>query len=70
MWPIYREDKCIRLVVEGTVEMRAFGRPSRRWKDNIKVHLENKMVYGLDSFGSDGNKLRSFMKTVGNFRFP
>jgi len=53
---MYKEDKCIRLVVEGTVGMTALGRPRHRWKYNIKVHLENKMVYGLDSFGSERDK--------------
>jgi len=56
VWPMYKEDKWIWLIVEGTGGMTALGRPRRGWKYNIKVHLENKMVYGLDSFGSERDK--------------
>jgi hypothetical protein len=70
VWTTYKEDKCIQLVVDGTVGMTTLGRPRRRWKYNIKVHLENKMVYGLDLFGSERDKQQTFVKTVANIRVP
>ena len=53
---MYKEDKFIRFVVESTVGMTALGRPRPSWNHNIKVHLENRMVYGLISFGSERDK--------------
>ena len=51
---------------------RPVGRPRRRWKDNIKMDLEEVRWGGknLIDLAVDKDKRQALVKTVMNFRFP
>jgi hypothetical protein len=51
---------------------RPFGRPRRRWGDNIKVDRDEVECGGMDwiELAHDRNKLRAFVHAVMNFQFP
>jgi len=47
-------------------------RQSDIWEDNIKIDIDEIVEKGVDwiEVAKDGEKLRDFVKTVLNFRFP
>ena len=51
---------------------RPFGRPKRRWEDNIKIDLEELGYEGLGWIGpaQDGDKRRALVNSVMNLRVP
>ena len=60
-------------VLVGKLEgKRPLGRPRRRWKDNIKVDLQEVGCGDMDWIGValDTDKWRAFVNAVMNLRFP
>ena len=49
--------------------MTHFGRPRRRWEDNIKMHLQEVICGGMDWFelAQDGDRWRALANAVMNF---
>jgi hypothetical protein len=64
----YGEESSMSL--EGKSEgKRHLGRPRRRWEDNIKTDIRNRMGwYGLDSSGSGYGPLAGLVKPIMNLR--
>jgi hypothetical protein len=54
---------------EGKISL---GRPRRRWKDNIKVDLQEVGCGNMDwtDLAQDRDRWRALVKTVLNIRFP
>jgi len=51
---------------------RPLGRPSRRWEDNIKMHLQERRCGGMDwtDLAQDRDKWRVLVNAVMSIRFP
>jgi hypothetical protein len=51
---------------------RLLGRPRRRWVDNIKMHLRERVWRGMDwtDLAQDRDQWRSLVNTVMNLRVP
>jgi len=51
---------------------RPFGRPRRRWEDNIKIDLQEVGCGGMDWFelAEDRDRCRTLVNVVMNFRVP
>jgi hypothetical protein len=66
-----RRSAC-RVLVGKPEKKRPVGRPRRRWKDNIKMDLQEVRWGGKDwiDLALDKDKCRALVKTVMNFRFP
>jgi hypothetical protein len=48
-----RDEKCIQILIGKSEGKRPLGRPKRRWEDNIRMDVGNRVGrYGLDSSGS------------------
>ena len=50
----------------------SFGRPRRRWDDNIKMDLQEAGCGGMDwiELSQDSERLRALVKAVMNLRVP
>jgi hypothetical protein len=61
-----------RVLVEKLEGKRPLGRPRRRWKDNIKMDLQEVGGGGGDWMGlaQDRDRWRALVGTVTNFRVP
>ena len=53
-------------------EKRTFGRPRRRWEDNIKMDLQEVGLGGVDwiDLAQDRDRWRALVNAVMNFPFP
>jgi hypothetical protein len=51
---------------------RPFGKPRRRWEDNIKIELQEVGCgkHGLDKLAQDRDMWRTLVNAVMNFRVP
>jgi hypothetical protein len=60
-----------RILVGRSGGRRPFGRPRRRWKDNIKIDLQE-VGWGMDwiDLAHDTDRLRSLVNAVLNLRVP
>jgi hypothetical protein len=66
------EGRGVHRVLVGKPEgKRPFGRPTRRWEDNIKTDLQS-VLWGMDwiDVAQDRDKWRALVSTVMNFRVP
>ena len=54
----------------GKTGKRPLGRPRRRWKDNIKIDLQEEEFGGMDWIGlaQDRDRLRALVNAVMNLR--
>jgi hypothetical protein len=61
-----------RVLVEKPEGKRPFRRPSRRWEDNITMHLHDVGCEGMDwiDLAQDRNRWRALVKTVMNLQVP
>jgi hypothetical protein len=61
-----------RILVERPVGKRPLGRPTRRWEDNIKLHLSEIGIDGANwiQLAQDRVQWRAFVNTVINLRVP
>jgi hypothetical protein len=61
-----------RILVERPEGRRPFGRPRRRWEDNIKIHLQDVGWEGMDWIGmaQDRDRWRALVNAVMNLRVP
>jgi hypothetical protein len=59
-------------LIETPNERRPFGRPRRRWEDNIKMDLQAVGWEGMDwiDLAQDRDKWRVFVNAVMNLQFP
>ena len=67
------EGRGVHKVLLGKPEgKRLLGRPRRRWRDNIKMDLEEVGRVGGDwmEFAQDRDRWRTLVSTVMNFRVP
>jgi hypothetical protein len=67
------EDRGVHRVLVGKPEgKRTFGRPRRRWEDNIKMDLQEFGGGRGDwmEFAQDRDRWRALVSTVRNFRVP
>ena len=67
------EDRVVHRVLVGKPEgKRPLGRPRRRWKDNIKMNLQEVGYGGTDwvDLAQDRDRWRAFVNAVMNLRFP
>ena len=67
------EDRAVQRVLVGTPEgKRPFGRPRRRWKDNIKMDLQEVGGGRGDwmELAQDRDRLWALVGTVRDFRVP
>jgi hypothetical protein len=63
--------KAYRILFGKPEGKRPFGRPRRRWEDNIRLDLREIGWQSVDlNQGQDRDKWRSFVSTVMNFRVP
>jgi hypothetical protein len=60
-----------RALVGKTEKKRSLGRPRCRWKDNIKMHLQE-VEWGMDwvDLAWDTDRWRELVNVVINFRVP
>jgi hypothetical protein len=66
-------DECVyRLLVGKSEGKRPLGRPRCRWVDNIKMHLLETGLGGVDWIGlpQDRDKWRALVNAVMNLRVP
>ena len=51
---------------------RPFGRPTHRWEDNIKLHHQEVIFWGMDWMeqAQDRDKWRALVNAVMNIRVP
>jgi len=58
--------------MEKPEEKRQLGKPRRRWKDNIKVGLQEVVCGGMDwiELALDRDRWQTFESQVMNFRVP
>jgi hypothetical protein len=58
--------------VSRPVVKRPFGRPRRRWKDNIKMYLKELGWGGMDwiALAEDTDRWRALVNAVMNLRIP
>jgi hypothetical protein len=64
------ERRGVRWVLVGNPEgKRPFGRPRRRWEDNIKMDLQEVGYGGMDwiELAQDGDRWRALVNAVMNF---
>ena len=69
----YGEDRGVHRVLVGKPEgKRPLGRPRRRWKDNIKIDLQEVGGVRADwkELAQDRDRCRAFVGTVRDFRVP
>jgi hypothetical protein len=67
----WRKRKAYRILVGKPEGKRPLGRPRRRWQNNIKADLRDKMGwYRLDSSSSGSDQWRALVNTVMNLRVP
>ena len=61
-----------RVLVGNPEGKRPFGRPGRRWEDNIKRNFQEVGDGGMDWFelAQDRDRWRALVNAVMNFRFP
>jgi hypothetical protein len=59
-------------LVKKPEEKRPFGRPRRRWVDNIKIDLQEVKCGGMDwtELPQDKDRWRELVKSVMNLRVP
>jgi len=68
-----RERRVVYRALVGKPEgKRPFGRPSRGWKDNIKMNLQEVGSGGMDriDLSQDRNRWRALVNAVMNLRVP
>jgi hypothetical protein len=50
---IWEMRNACKILIRNSEGKRSLGRPRRRWEDNIKIDLKNRVgSYGLNSYGS------------------
>jgi hypothetical protein len=61
-----------RILVGKSERQRPFGRPRRRWEDNIKMDLQEVGCEGMDwmELAQDTDGWRTFVNVVMNLRVP
>jgi hypothetical protein len=67
------EERCVCRVSVGKPEgNRSFGRPKRRWEDNIKMHLREVRYGGMEwiDLSLDRDRWRALVNVVMNHRDP
>jgi hypothetical protein len=67
-----REGRGAYRILVGRPEGRPFGRPRRRWEDNIKMDLEEVGWRGMDwiDMAQDRDRWRAVVSAVMNLRVP
>jgi hypothetical protein len=68
----YEEGALYRLLVAKPERKRPFGRPRRRWEDNIKTDLHEVGCGGMDwiKLAQNRDRWRELLNTVMNIRVP
>ena len=66
------KERCIQGLGGKSERKRPFGRPRRRWEDNIKIDLQEVGCRGTDwiKLAQDMDRWQAFVNALMNFRFP
>ena len=66
------QERCLQDFVGKSERQRPFGRPRRRWEDNIKMDLQEVGCEGMDwmELAQDTDGWRTFVNVVMNLRVP